>query len=142
MKKENRLILDTGVNDTLKGKVVDTYAFNKGYSDVEEEAHLIIKFTDGTFICVGVEMDEIGGDYIFDNKYCHELKSYKSLPYFVSITGRFILEDYIDQRVKMGVIEPLSNDDVENIVTNEMEERKNKRYKEYLKLKAEFEGVK
>ena len=142
MKKENRLLIDTGVSDSLKGKVIDTYAFCKGYQDVEEESHLIIKFTDGTYICVGVEMDELDGGYIFDNKWCPELSNYSSLPYYVSVTGKFILEDYIKQRVEMGVIEPLSNEDIEEIVNNELEERRKKRYKEYLKLKAEFEGEK
>ena len=48
MKKENWIKLESGIKDTLKGKVIDTYAFNKGYGDGEEESHLIIKFTDGT----------------------------------------------------------------------------------------------
>ena len=140
MKKENRLLLETGVQDTLKGKIVDTYAFCRGLHDVEEESHLIIKFTDGTFICVGLEMDELNGDYIFDNKYCPELSSYHSLPYYVSVTGKFHLDEYIRERVEMGVIDPLSDEAVEELVKNEIEERRNKRYKEYLKLKAEFES--
>ena len=139
MKKEKRIILDSGVHDTLKGKVVDTYAFCKGHNDVDEESHLIIKFTDGTYICVGVDMDELDASSVFDNKFCPELSSYFSLPYYIDVTGKFHLEDYLRQRIEMGVIEPMSDEDVEKIVKNEMEERRNKRYKEYLKLKAEFE---
>ena len=33
MKKENWIKLDSGIQDTLKGKVVETYAFNKGLGD-------------------------------------------------------------------------------------------------------------
>ena len=139
MKKENWIKLDTGIRETLKGKVVDTYAFCRGDGDVEEESHLIIKFTDGTFICVGLDVDDVRGDYSLDNKYCHELSQYRSIPYYLDITDKFHLEYYIRQRIEMGVIEPMSDEDVEKIVKNEMEERRNKRYKEYLKLKAEFE---
>ena len=142
MKTEKRIILNSGVHDTLKGKVVDTYAFCKGHHDVDEESHLIIKFTDGTYICVGVDMDELDASSVFDNKFCPELSSYLSLPYYIDVTGKFQLEYYLRQRVEIGVIEPMLDEDVEKIVKNEIEERRKKRYKEYLKLKAEFEGEK
>lgn len=142
MKKENLIKLKTGIQDTLKGKVVDKYALYSGKNDVDEESHFIIKFTDGSYICIGVEMDEFDGDYVLDNKYCPELSNYHSLPYYVSVTGKFLLDEYIRDRVEMGVIEPLSNEDVEEIVNKEMEERRNRRYKEYLKLKEEFESKK
>lgn len=142
MKKENRIILKTGIQDTLKGKVVDKYALYNGKNDVDEEGHFIIKFTDGSYICIGVEMDEFDGDYVLDNKYCPELSNYHSLPYYVSVTGKFFLDEYIRERVEMGVIKPLSDEEVEEIVKNELEERRKKRYKEYIKLKAEFEGEK
>ena len=141
MKKENWIKLDSGIQKTLKGKVVETYAFNKGLGDGDEESHLIIKFTDGTYICVGVVMDTMDAcDYILDNKYCPEIVDYHSLPCYVNIVGEFHLEDYIRQRVKMGIIEPMSNDKVEELVNAELEDRKNKRYKQYLKLKEEFEN--
>lgn len=141
MKKENWIKLDSGIQKTLKGKVVETYAFNKGLGDGDEESHLIIKFTDGTYICVGVVMDDMDGcDYILDNKYCPEIADYHSLPCYVNIVGEFHLEDYIRQRVKMGIIEPMSNEKVEELVNAELEDRKNKRYEQYLKLKEEFEN--
>lgn len=141
MKKENWIKLDSGIQKTLKGKVIDKYAFNKGLGDGDEESHLIIKFTDGTYICVGVVMDTMDAcDYILDNKYCPEIADYHSLPCYVNIVGKFHLEDYIRQRVEMGIIEPMSNEKVEELVNAELEERKNKRYEQYLKLKEEFEN--
>lgn len=141
MKKENWIKLDSGIQKTLKGKVVETYAFNKGLGDGDEESHLIIRFTDGTYICVGVVMDTMDAcDYILDNKYCPEIVDYHSLPCYVNIVGNFRLEDYIRQRVEMGIIEPMSNEKVEELVNAELEERKNKRYEQYLKLKEEFEN--
>ena len=141
MKTENWIKLESDIKDTLKGKVIDTYAFNKGYGDGEEESHLIIKFTDGTYICVGVVTDEMDCcDYILDNKYCPEIVNYNSLPCYVDIIGEFHLENYIRQRVEMGIIEPITNEKVEELVNAELEDRKNKRYKQYLKLKEEFEN--
>ena len=141
MKKENWIKLDSGIQKTLKGKVVETYAFNKGFGDGDEESHLIIKFTDGTYICVGVVMDTMDAcDYILDNKYCPEIVDYHSLPCYVDIVGKFHLEHYIEQRVKMGIIEPIPNEKVEELVKAELEDRKNKRYEQYLKLKEEFEN--
>jgi hypothetical protein len=131
MKKENWIKLDSGIQKTLKGKVVEKYAFNKGLGDGDEESHLIIKFTDGTYICVGVVMDTMDAcDYILDNKYCPEIVDYHSLPCYVDIVGKFHLEHYIEQRVKMGVVDPMSDEKVEEIVKSEMEERRNNRYKQ------------
>ena len=142
MRKENWIKLDSGIQKTLKGKVVEKYAFNKGLGDGDEESHLIIKFTDGTYICVGVVMDMMDAcDHILDNKYCTEISNYHSLPCYVDIVGKFHLENYIRQRVEMGVIDPMPDEKVEEIVKTEMEERRNNRYREYLKLKEEFEGI-
>ena len=142
MKKENWIKLDSGIQKTLKGKVVETYAFNKGLGDGDEESHLIIKFTDGTYICVGVVMDTMDAcDYILDNKYCPEIVDYHSLPCYVDIVGKFHLEHYIEQRVKMGVVDPMSDEKIDEIIKIEMEDRRNKRYKQYLILKEEFEGI-
>ena len=142
MKKENWIKLDSGIQETLKGKVVDVYAFNKGLGDGDETSHLIIKFTDGTYICVGVDVGEMDAcDHILDNKYCPEISNYHSLPCYVDIVGRFHLENYIRQRVEMGVIDPMSDERIEEIVKTEMEERRNNRYRQYLKLKEEFEGI-
>jgi hypothetical protein len=142
MKKENWIKLDSGIQETLKGKVVETYAFNRGLGDGDEESHLIIKFTDGTYICVGVVEDNMDGcDYILDNKYCPEIVEYHSLPCYVDIVGKFHLERYIEQRVKMGVVDPMPYEAVNKIVKTEMEERRNNRYQQYLILKEEFEGI-
>ena len=95
MKKENRIVLDGGIHKTLYGKIVDTYAFSKGYEDCGESgesSHLIIKFTDGTFICVGIGTDEWDCyNNTLDNKYCAELSNYRSIPHYIDIHGNFHL---------------------------------------------------
>ena len=140
MKTENWIRLESGINETLKGKIVDKYAFNKGFDDFEEQSHLIIKFTDGTFICVGIEQDcTYLSNNIFDNKFCPELSCYDSIPYFIDIKENFHLEDFIRERIEMGVIEPLSDEEIDEIINKEIEKRRNDRYKQYLKLKEEFE---
>ena len=141
MKTENRIVLDSGVHKTLYGKIVDTYAFSKGYENFEESSQLIIKFTDGTFICVGIETDEFDCcNYTLNNKYCAELSNYHSIPYHIDINGKFHLADYIREQIELGIIEPMSDEKIDEIINNELEERRKNRYKQYLKLKEEFEN--
>ena len=142
MKTENRIVLDGGIHKKLYGKIVDTYAFSKGYGgDCEENSHLIIKFTDGTFICVGIETDEYDCcNYTLNNKYCAELSQYHSIPHHIDINGKFHLAEYIREQIEMGVIEPMSDEKIVEIMNEEMEERRKNRYKQYLKLKEEFEN--
>ena len=82
-----------------------------------------------------------GCNYILDNKYCPEIVDYHSLPCYVDIVGKFHLENYIRQRVEMGVVDPISDERIEEIVKIKIEERRNNRYQQYLKLKEEFEGI-
>lgn len=141
MKTENRIVLDGGIHKTLYGKIVDTYAFSKGYENFEESSQLIIKFTDGTFICVGIETDEFDCcNYTLNNKYCAELSNYHSIPYHIDINGKFHLADYIREQIELGIIEPMSDEKIDEIINNELEERRKNRYKQYLKLKEEFEN--
>ena len=141
MKTENRIVLDSGVHKTLYGKIVDTYAFSKGYENFEESSQLIIKFTDGTFICVGIETDEFDCcNYTLNNKYCAEVSNYHSIPYHIDINGKFHLADYIREQIELGIIEPMSDEKIDEIINNELEERRKNRYKQYLKLKEEFEN--
>lgn len=141
MKTENRIVLDSGVHKTLYGKIVDSYAFSKGYENFEESSQLIIKFTDGTFICVGIETDEFDCcNYTLNNKYCAELSNYHSIPYHIDINGKFHLADYIREQIEIGVIEPMSDEKIDEIINKELEERRQNRYKQYLKLKEEFEN--
>ena len=138
MKKEGWIKLDSGIHDTLKGKVIDTYAFEKGY-DSSDDSHLIIKFTDGTFICVGIDTDEFDDcRELLENKFCKEIKEYHSIPSFIDISGKFHLEEFLEQRVKMGIIEPMTQEKIDEIINEEKERRKKRRYQEYLKLKEEF----
>ena len=141
MNTENRIKLDGGIHKTLYGKIVDTYAFSKGYGNSEETSHLIIKFTDGTFICVGIETDEWDcTNYTLNNKYCAELSNYRSIPYLIDINGKFHLPDYIREQIELGIIEPMSDEKIDEIINKELEERRKNRYKQYLKLKEEFEN--
>ena len=74
------------------------------------------------------------------NKNCEELSNYHSIPYYIDKVGKFHLVDYIRDRIKMDVIEPMSDEKIKEIIDKEMEERRNERYKQYLKLKEEFES--
>ena len=63
----------------------------------DEESHLIIKFTDGTYICVRCRLWIYGCcDYILDNKYCPEIVDYHSYLMLI-LWGKFHLENYIER---------------------------------------------
>lgn len=74
-----------------------------------------------------------------NNKYCAELSNYRSIPHLIDINGKFHLAEYIREQIEMGVIEPMSDEKIVEIMNEEMEERRKNRYKQYLKLKEEFE---
>ena len=50
------------------------------------------------------------------------------------------MADYIREQIEMGVIEPMSDEKIDEIINKELEERRKNRYKQYLKLKEEFEN--
>lgn len=139
MKKDKFIKLINGIHDHLKGKVVDTYAFYTGVEDVEEESHLIIKFTDGTYICVGAVADDFDDYKIgFDNKYCREGSAYYEIPHYFS-NGEVVLEKYFEDRITMGIINPVDTEMIKTIKNDKIARDKKKRYEEFLKLKKEFE---
>lgn len=140
MKRDKWIKLVSGIHEDLKGKVVDTYAFSKGFDDVCEESHLIIKFTDGTFICVGaIESDYSDYSVSFDNKYCPEGYAYREVPHYFTIDGKLILEDYFKDRIDIGVIKPIDENKIQILAQEKKNREKKHRYEEFLKLKKEFE---
>ena len=139
MKKDKFIKLLNGIHEDLKGKVVDTYAFCTGVEDVEEQSHLIIKFTDGTYICVGAVSDDFDDYKIgFDNKYCLEGNAYHEIPHYF-VNGNVVLEQYFEDRITMGVINPVDTEKIKTLTNEKITREKKRRYEEFLKLKKEFE---
>ena len=51
------ILIPKGVSDKLKGKTIEKTSFHPSLYDAEEN-HLVITFTDGTYISVVIESDD------------------------------------------------------------------------------------
>ena len=115
-----------GLSDKLKGKTIEKTSFyvNRYNSD---ENHLVITFTDGTYISVFIDYDD---DYFLSN--CiPALDAYNA---YIS-EGEFHYRKYFKQLIDIGVVEPID----ENILENNMKEEL-REYAQYENLKKKFEN--
>lgn len=129
------IIIPKGVSDKLKGKTIEKTSFHPSmnYSD---ENHLVITFTDGTYISVVIEYDD---DYYLD-EYIHELSRYSSDAIGCILGGKFHYRTHIKQLIDIGVVKPLD----ENILKEKILEKERldelREYAQYEKLKKKFEN--
>ena len=138
--KYNHIYYGIEKNNYLKGKVVDKVGFTYDITD-EEKNQLIIKFTDGTFIHMGVLCNH-NDDYRFhmDNMRANELVSYFPHPdHYMDTDGNIHLDYFLQMQVDIGLIEPMSDDELKKMVKEEIKKKEDAEYKQYLKLKAKFE---
>ena len=130
-------------NNYLKGKIIDKVGFTYDTTD-EEKNQLIIKFTDGTFICVGIRSNyDDSFRFHMDNMRADELSSYYPHPeHYMDVDGNIHLDYYLQMQVDMGLIEPMSDEDLKKMIKEEIKKREEVEYKQYLKLKDKFENKK
>ena len=126
-----------GVSDKLKGKTIEKTSFcvNRGAYD---ENHLVITFTDGTYIGVVIEHDDDDDYYLYGRIPDISWYNADALGY---ISGEeFQYEKYFKQLIDIGVIEPID----ENILKEEILKKKMndelREYEYYEKLKKKFEN--
>ena len=126
-----------GISDKLKGKTIEKTSFyvNRGTYD---ENHLVIKFTDGTYIGVVIEHDDDGDYYLYGRIPDISWYNADALGY---ISGEeFHYEQYFKQLIDIGVAEPID----ENILKEEILKKKMndelREYEYYERLKKKFEN--
>ena len=126
-----------GISDKLKGKTIEKTSFyvNRGTYD---ENHLVIKFTDGTYIGVVIEHDDDGDYYLYGHIPDISWYNADALGY---ISGEeFQYEKYFKQLIDIGVAEPID----ENILKEEILKKKMndelREYEYYERLKKKFEN--
>ena len=103
--------IPTGLSDKLKGKTIEKTSFyvNRGNSD---ENHLVITFTDGTYIGVVIEYDD---DYCLAEN-MPEISLYNADEIGYISGEEFLYETYFKQLIDIGVVEPID----ENILKEEI----------------------
>ena len=126
-------------NTVLKGKVIEDIVYRYSVCS-EEDNSVVIKFTDDTYIALGIWFDEdccpVLGNFV-----PKEITKIRPLPQYSIVDYRVeIDDDYYNRLIKMGIINYPTPDEMEEAKQQELLENDRKEYKEYLRLKEKFEG--
>ena len=129
------ILIPKGVSDTLKGKTIEKTSFHANTNDADEN-HLVITFTDGTYISVIIEYD---GDSYLD-EYIPALSWYNPDAIGCVSGGKFHYRKHIKQLIDIGVVNPIDENIIkEKILENNMKQEL-REYAQYEVLKKKFEN--
>ena len=129
------ILIPKGVSDKLKGKTIEKTSFHPSLYDAEEN-HLVITFTDGTYISVVIESDD---DYYLE-EYIPALSWYNPDAIGCISGGKFHYRKHIKQLIDIGVVKPLDEDILkEKILENDMKQEL-REYVQYENLKKKYEN--
>ena len=124
-----------GISDELKGKTIEKTSLHTSMNNSDEN-HLVITFTDGTYISVIIEYDN--GHYL--DQYIPALSCYDADCVGYISEGEFHYRKYFKQLIDIGAVKPLD----ENILKEKILEKNMKdelrEYAQYEKLKKKFEN--
>ena len=124
-----------GLSDKLKGKTIEKTSFyvNSYNSD---ENHLVITFTDGTYISVVIDYDD---DYFLSN--CiPALGAYNANTLGYISEGEFHYRKYFKQLIDIGVVKPLDEDILKEEILQKKMNDEVREYAQYEMLKKKFEN--
>ena len=122
-----RILIPEGISDKLKGKTIEKTSFHSSMNNSDEN-HLVITFTDGTYISVVIEYDN---DYYLD-QYIPALGYYNADAIGYISEGEFHYRKYFKQLIDIGAVKPLD----ENILKEKILE---KNMKDELREYAQYE---
>ena len=129
------ILIPKVVSDTLKGKTIEKTSFHANTNDADEN-HLVITFTDGTYISVIIEYD---GDSYLD-EYIPALSWYNPDAIGCVSGGKFHYRKHIKQLIDIGVVNPIDENIIkEKILENNMKQEL-REYAQYEVLKKKFEN--
>lgn len=129
------ILIPEGISDKLKGKTIEKTSLhtNMNHSD---ENHLVITFTDGTYISVVIEYDNV---YYLD-QYITPLSCYNADDIGYISGGEFHYRKYFKQLIDIGTVKPLDENILkEKILENNMKQEL-REYAQYEVLKKKFEN--
>ena len=108
------ILIPEGISDKLKGKTIEKTSLHISVNDYDEN-HLVIRFTDGTYISVIIEDDT---DYCLD-QYIPALSCYSAEAIGYISEGEFHYRKYFKQLIDIGAVKPLD----ENILKEKILEK-------------------
>ena len=129
------ILIPEGISDKLKGKTIEKTSLHTN-RDSSDENHLVITFTDGTYISVVIEYDD---DYYLEQD-MPALSWYNADSIGYVSGDEFHYRKYFKQLIDIGAVKPLD----ENILKEKILEKNMKdelrEYAQYEKLKKKFEN--
>lgn len=129
-----QILIPEGISSKLKGKIIKKTSFCVNRNNVDEN-HLVITFTDGTYISVVIDYD---GDYYLD-EYITGLMCYDADAIGCISGGKFHYWKYFKQLIDIGVVKPIDEDILKEKILEKKMKEELKEYEQYEKLKKKFE---
>ena len=124
-----------GISNKLKGKTIKKTSFYVNRNDVDEN-HLVITFTDGTYISVVIEHD--GDDYLDD---CMPTLSFYNADTIGYVSGgKFHYRKYFKQLIDIGAVKPLDEDILKEKILENNKKNELREYAQYESLKKKYEN--
>ena len=124
-----------GVSDKLKGKTIEKTSFCVDRYNADQN-HLVITFTDGTYISIIIEYD----NHYYLDEYITGLMCYDTDDVGYISNGEFHYRKYFKQLIDIGVVKPLD----ENILKEKILEKERLHelyeYAQYEKLKKKYDN--
>lgn len=126
----------------LSGKTVDKCAIYNGGTE-EDDQMFIMTFTDGTFICLGVEYDDDRRVHYLENNwvcYQNDLDSIIAEFHAAECNDGVVRMDAYGELLRtFGFIE-ITDEQAAEVIDKIRKDEEEREYKVYLKLKEKFEG--
>lgn len=129
------ILIPKGVSDKLKGKTIEKTSFHPSMDDSDEN-HLVITFTDGTYISVVIESDN---DYYL-GEYIPALSLYNSEGLGYISGGEFHYRKHFKQLIDIGVVKPIDENILKEKIFEYNKKQELREYAQYEALKKKFEN--
>ena len=124
-----------GISDKLKGKTIEKTSLHTNMVSSDEN-HLVITFTDGTYISVVIEYDD---DYYLEQD-VPALSWYNADSIGYVSGDEFHYRKYFKQLIDIGAVKPLDENILKEKILENNKKQELREYAQYEVLKKKFEN--
>lgn len=132
--KISQVYINNGLSDALNGKTIEKTSLYNSYVGNCNENHLVIKFTDGTYILITIDNDE--GIRFEQNMPTAEYFRPEDLGYVVG--DEFKYKDWYQQLIDIGVINHIPEETLKATILEHKRKQEIYEYKRYKELEAKY----
>jgi hypothetical protein len=129
------MLIPEGISDKLKGKTIEKTSLHTSMYHSDEN-HLVITFTDGTYISIVIEYDN--GHYL--DQYIPALSWYTEDSIGYVSGGEFHYRNYFKQLIDIGAVKPLDENILKEKILENNKKQELREYAQYEALKKKFEN--